>query len=72
MTDQASNNPSIRNGLYPLDKVDLLEEATMSKVEAYVAQRAAANKHNNCTLENAAVRREWCVYAGTAMLVLTY
>jgi len=34
----------------------------MPKVEAYMAHRATANKNNNCTLENAAVRREWYVF----------
>ena len=31
----------------------------MVKVEAYMAKKAAAGKNNNCTLENAVVRREW-------------
>ncbi|XXG99739.1 hypothetical protein Hte_006080 [Hypoxylon texense] len=49
----------IRNPFYPLDAVDKLEEATMPKVEEFVAKKIAANANNNCTLENAAVRREW-------------
>jgi len=52
-------NTSTRNPAYPLDVVDKLEEATMPKVQAWMAKRAG--KTNNCTLENAAVRREWCV-----------
>lgn len=50
-----SNAP--RNPDYPLDEVDKLLEATMPNVEAWMAQRAGNT--NNCTLENAAVRREW-------------
>ncbi|KAG7287554.1 hypothetical protein NEMBOFW57_007066 [Staphylotrichum longicolle] len=42
-----------RNGFYPLDVVDKLEEATMTKVEAYMAKKIAAGKNNGCTLENA-------------------
>ena len=34
----------------------------MDKVEAYMAVKAAAGKNNKCTLENAAVRREWFVF----------
>jgi tyrosinase len=52
----------VRNPAYPLDVVDKLEEATMPKVEAWMAKRAG--KTNNCTLENAAVRREW--YGGSS------
>jgi tyrosinase len=37
--------------------VDKLEESIMPNVEAWMAKRAG--KTNNCTLENAAVRREW-------------
>ncbi len=37
--------------------VDKLLDTTMTKVQAYMAKRAG--KTNNCTLENAAVRREW-------------
>lgn len=48
-----------RNGFYPLDVVDKLEEATMSKVEAYMNAKIAAGKNNGCTLEKAGVRREW-------------
>jgi len=48
-----------RNGFYPLDVVDKLEEATMTKVEAYMNQKIAAGKNNGCTLENAGVRKEW-------------
>ena len=42
-----------------MDIVDKLEEATMPKVEAYMAKKIAAGKNNGCTLENAGVRREW-------------
>jgi tyrosinase len=31
----------------------------MTKVQAFMAKRAG--KTNNCTLENAAIRREWYV-----------
>ncbi len=48
-----------RNGFYPLDVVDKLEEATMTKVDAYMAKKIAAGKNNGCTLETAGVRREW-------------
>jgi hypothetical protein len=47
----------VRNGLYPLDVVDKLEEATMPKVQAWLSSK----KNTTCTLENAAVRREWYV-----------
>lgn len=50
---------SIRNPVYPLDVVDKLEEATMPKVDAYMAKKISAGKNNKCTLETAAVRREW-------------
>jgi tyrosinase len=50
-----------RNGFYPLDVVDKLEEATMPKVEEYMAKKIAAGKNNGCTLETAGVRREWYV-----------
>jgi tyrosinase len=53
----ANQGISIRNPAYPLDIVDKLEEATMHKVEAWMAKRVG--KTNNCTLEKAAVRREW-------------
>lgn len=49
----------IRNPVYPLDVVDKLEEATMPKVDAYMAKKISAGKNNKCTLETAAVRREW-------------
>ena len=49
----------VRNGFYPLDDVDKMEEAMMPKVEEWLNKKAAAGKNNNCTLENAAVRREW-------------
>lgn len=45
---------AIRNGQYPLDVVDKLHESTIPKVEAWMAK-----KKGNCTLENAAIRREW-------------
>ena len=34
----------------------------MPKVEAWMAKKTAAGKNNNCTLEKAAVRREWFVF----------
>jgi tyrosinase len=62
-TDQGDYISSrVRNGFYPLDVVDKLRDATMPKVEAWMAKKAAAGKNNNCTLENAAVRREWSVF----------
>jgi tyrosinase len=33
----------------------------MPKVDAWMAKKIAEGKNNNCTLENAAVRREWYV-----------
>lgn len=54
MKEQPDRNPN-----YPLDVVDELEEATMPKVEAWMAEKIAAGSNNNCTLENAVVRREW-------------
>jgi len=33
----------------------------MPNVDAWVDKKISAGKNNNCTLENAAVRREWCV-----------
>ncbi len=33
----------------------------MPNVEAYMAKKIAAGLNNNCTLETAAVRREWFV-----------
>ncbi|KAI1141442.1 Di-copper centre-containing protein [Hypoxylon sp. FL0543] len=58
-SDYVSKIEVIRNPYYPLDVVDKLEEATMPKVDAWLAKKIAANTNNNCTLENAAVRREW-------------
>ncbi|KAJ2996177.1 hypothetical protein NUW58_g1055 [Xylaria curta] len=49
----------VRNPVYPLDVVDKFAEATMPKIEAYMAKKIAAGKNNKCTLETAAVRREW-------------
>jgi len=31
----------------------------MPKIDAWMTSKKAAGKNNNCTLENAAVRREW-------------
>ncbi|KAL2272017.1 hypothetical protein VTJ83DRAFT_1388 [Remersonia thermophila] len=45
------------NPNYPPDAVDMLLVATMPKVAVWVARRAGST--NNCTLENAAVRKEW-------------
>src|SRR3954447_17819074 len=50
---------SVRNSVYALDAVDVAEIETRPKVEAYVAKKVAAGTNNNCTLETAAVRREW-------------
>ncbi|KAK0646828.1 hypothetical protein B0T16DRAFT_391194 [Cercophora newfieldiana] len=48
-------NVAIRNAQFPLDVVDKLHESTIPKVEAWMATK----KKGNCTLENAAIRREW-------------
>lgn len=56
MVDANYSISAARNGLFPLDVVDKLEVAAMPKVEAWMAKKP--NK-NNCTLENAGVRREW-------------
>ncbi|KAI8963059.1 Di-copper centre-containing protein [Daldinia sp. FL1419] len=58
-TPRSSKIEIIRNPAYPLDVVDKLEEATMPKVEAWLDKKIAAETNNNCTLENAVVRREW-------------
>jgi tyrosinase len=42
----------------------------MPKVEAWMARKIAAGKNNNCTLENAAVRREWFVLISEALTSL--
>lgn len=34
----------------------------MPKIEEYLDKKIAAGKNNNCTLENAGVRREWYVF----------
>lgn len=60
-------SPRIRNPAFPLDVVDKLEEATMANVDAYMTKKIAAAKNNNCTLENAAVRREWSVFSSLAI-----
>ncbi len=39
--------------------VDKQAESTMTKVEAYMNKKIAMGMNNNCTLETAAVRREW-------------
>ena len=44
------------NPQYPLDSVDKLEEASLSKFAAYLAKHPTTS---NCTLENAAKRLEW-------------
>lgn len=41
---------------------DKFAEATMPKVDAWMAKKIAAGTNNGCTLENAAVRREWLVH----------
>ncbi|KAI1652510.1 Di-copper centre-containing protein [Daldinia decipiens] len=58
-SEYSSKIEVIRNPNYPLDVVDKLEEATMPKVEAWLAKKIATETNNNCTLENAVVRREW-------------
>lgn len=60
---ETNNNQlvSIRNPVYKLDVVDQLHDATMPKVDEYMANKIAAGKNNGCTLEKAAVRREWYV-----------
>ena len=52
----------IRNPVYPLDVVDKLEEATMPLVDAWMGKKIAAGMNNKCTLEKAAIRREWFVF----------
>lgn len=56
LIEKRFNFQPIRNGFYPLDVVDQLAAASMPKVEAWMAKKAGTT---NCTLENAAVRREW-------------
>jgi hypothetical protein len=41
---------------YPLDDVDVLEETSLAKFEAYLKKKA---NNNGCTLEKAAKRQEW-------------
>jgi tyrosinase len=53
---------SVRNGYYPRNEVDKLLDETMPKVEMWMAKKAAEGKNNNCTLANAAMRREWLVF----------
>lgn len=48
-----------------------MEEATMPNVDAYMAKKIAAGKNNGCTLENAAVRREWFVCLSPNLLPLS-
>ncbi|KAI0428115.1 Di-copper centre-containing protein [Xylaria sp. FL1042] len=55
----ASKIEIVRNPAYPLDVVDKLEEATMPKIDEYMTNKITAGKNNKCTLETAAVRREW-------------
>jgi tyrosinase len=47
-----------RNGFYPLDVFDKLEETTMTNIDAYMTKKIAAGKNNGCMLEKAGVRRE--------------
>ncbi|KAK4227758.1 hypothetical protein QBC38DRAFT_183263 [Podospora fimiseda] len=49
-------NP-VRNPDLPPDEVDLLLDSTIPKVQAYLERNAGSL--NNCTIANAAVRREW-------------
>ncbi|KAI1080049.1 Di-copper centre-containing protein [Whalleya microplaca] len=58
-SEYVSKIQAIRNPNYPLDVVDNLEEATMPKIDTWLAEKITAGKNNNCTLENASVRREW-------------
>jgi tyrosinase len=57
LTEHVANR--VRNSVYPLDVVDEIEVTTRPKVEAFLAKKVAAGTNNNCTLANAAVRREW-------------
>jgi tyrosinase len=41
---------------YPLDDVDILEEASLANFEVYLAKK---NSTHGCTLETAAKRQEW-------------
>lgn len=50
-----------RNPAYPLDVVDKLEAATMPSIEAWMQKKIAGGMNNKCTMENAAIRREWSV-----------
>ena len=38
-----------------------MESDAMPKVDTWMHEKITAAKNNNCTLDNAAVRREWCV-----------
>ncbi|KAK4227267.1 hypothetical protein QBC38DRAFT_536577 [Podospora fimiseda] len=49
----------VRNPAYKLDVVDILANATMAKVEAYLERKIAAGKNNGCTLDTVVVRQEW-------------
>ncbi|KAK3381090.1 hypothetical protein B0H63DRAFT_501831 [Podospora didyma] len=49
----------VRNGYYPVDIVEKLRDATMPNVTAWMNKKIAASTNNKCTLENAAVRKEW-------------
>ncbi|KAI1126875.1 hypothetical protein F5Y10DRAFT_293325 [Nemania abortiva] len=57
--DWTSKIEIYRNPVYPLDSVDKLEADMMPKVDEWVAKKIAEGKNNKCTLETAAVRREW-------------
>ncbi|CAK7234105.1 hypothetical protein SCUCBS95973_008822 [Sporothrix curviconia] len=52
-----SNSP--RNPVYPIDSVDKMETDAMPNVDMWMHKKTVANKNNNCTLENAAIRKEW-------------
>ncbi|KAK1751070.1 tyrosinase [Echria macrotheca] len=55
----AANIKVVKNPAYAIDVVEQIEVTTRSKVEAFIAKKVAAGTNNNCTLENAGVRREW-------------
>ncbi|ERS95245.1 hypothetical protein HMPREF1624_08457 [Sporothrix schenckii ATCC 58251] len=62
---QAKINASPRNPVYPIDSVDKMESSAMPNVDAWMHKKIEANKNNNCTLDNAAIRKEWSDMAET-------
>ncbi|CAK7204041.1 hypothetical protein SEUCBS139899_006792 [Sporothrix eucalyptigena] len=56
---QTKISSSPRNPVYPIDSVDKMEADAMPNVDAWMHKKIAAGKNNNCTLDNAAIRKEW-------------